>query len=96
MRCLLGLLFIRELPIKNFYIRCWIAYGWIMFFVVNGLGRGLKDSRPIVMYNHPMNAKALINYPDFFVWNLTRALTKNPPLPDAHKEWRMRQTPVFH
>ena len=34
LRCLLGLAFIRELPIKNFYVRCWLAYGWIVFFII--------------------------------------------------------------
>lgn len=95
-RCLLGLLVIRELPIKNFYVRCWLAYGYIMYFVVKGLGRGLKHNRPIVMYNHGIHAKALINYPDLFYWNVTRILPKNPPVPDAHREWRTRQTPVYH
>jgi hypothetical protein len=40
-RCLLGLLFIRELPLKNFYTRVMISWAWITFFVVRGLGRGL-------------------------------------------------------
>ena len=51
LRVLLGLLVIRELPIKKFYIRCWLAYFYIIFFVIRGLGRGLKRSRPIVLYN---------------------------------------------
>jgi hypothetical protein len=89
LRCALGLMIIRELPVKNFYVRCWLAYAYIIFFVFKGLGRGLKYARPI-------HAKALINYPDLFYWNLTRVLPKNPPLPDAHREWRTRQTPVFH
>ena len=96
LRCALGLMFIRELPVKNFYVRCWLAYAYIIFFVFKGLGRGLKYARPIVLYNQPIHAKALINYPDLFYWNLTRVLPKNPPLPDAHREWRTRQTPVFH
>jgi hypothetical protein len=95
-RCLLGLLFIRELPIKNFYVRCWLAYAWIVYFVLRGLGRGLRTSRPIVLYNHALHAKSLINYPDLFYWNLTKILPRNPPGPDAHREWRTRQTPVFH
>ena len=95
-RCLLGLLFIRELPIKNFYVRCWLAYAWIVYFVLRGLGRGLRTSRPIVMYNHALHAKSLINYPDLFYWNLTKILPRNPPGPDTHREWRTRQTPVFH
>ena len=96
LRCLLGLLFIRELPIKNFYVRCWLAYAWLIYFVLRGLGRGLKTSRPIVLYNHALHAKPLINYPDLFYWNLTKILPRNPPVPDTHREWRTRQTPVFH
>ena len=96
LRCLLGLLFIRELPIKNFYVRCWLSYAWIIYFVTRGLGRGLRHSRPIVMYNHAIHAKSLVNYPDLFYWNLTKVLPKNPPVPDAHREWKTRQTPVFH
>ena len=96
LRCLIGLLAIRELPIKNFYIRCWLAYAWIIFFVARGLGRGLVKTRPIFLYNHPFHAKTLVNYPDLFYWTITKVLPKNPPLPDAHREWRTRQTPVFH
>ena len=50
-RCLLGLAVIRELPIKNFYIRCWISYAYLAFFVSRGLGRGLRHQKPIVFYN---------------------------------------------
>jgi len=95
-RCALGLLVIRELPIKNFYVRCWLAYAWGAYFIVRGLGRGLFNTRPIIMYNNAFNAKTLINYPDLFFYTCTRILPKNPPLPDAHREWRMRQTPVYH
>jgi len=96
LRCLLGMAVIRELPIKNFYIRCWLTYAWLVFFVSKGLGRGLRFQRPLVMYNHQFHQRALLNYPDLFWWNLTRVLPKNPPVPDAHREWRTRQTPVFH
>merc|ERR1712083_23906 len=96
LRCLLGLAVIRELPIKNFYVRCWITYFWLYYFVSQGLGRGLRYTRPILMLNHRFHARSLMNYPDLFWWNLTRVLPKNPPVPDAHKEWRIRQTPVFH
>jgi hypothetical protein len=52
-RCLLGLLVIRELPIKNFYIRCWLSYAYLTFFISRGLGRGLRyGKRPLVTYNH--------------------------------------------
>ena len=95
-RCLIGLAAIRELPIRNFYVRVGLAWSWITFFVVRGLGRGLKYNRPVIMYNHAMHAKTLINYPDLFFWNTTRVMPKNPPVPDAHREWRTRQTPVYH
>lgn len=96
LRCAIGLWLIRELPIKSFYARCWLAYGWVVYFIIRGVGRGLGNSRPIVLYNHAQNAKALANYPDFFYWNLTRVLPTNPPVPDAHREWRTRQNPVYH
>jgi hypothetical protein len=95
-RCVLGLLVIRELPIKNFYVRCGLAYTWIIYFIVRGVGRGLRSNRPIVMYNHAYHAKTLANYPDLFYWNVTRVLPTNPPVPDAHREWMTRQQPVFH
>ena len=95
-RVLLGLAVIRELPIKSFYTRCAISYLWCSYFVIRGLGRGLKFNRPIVLYNHSFNAKTLVNYPDLFYWNITRVLPRNPPIPDAHREWRTRQNPVFH
>ena len=95
-RVALGLLVIRELPIKNFYARCWIAYFYCMYFVIRGIGRGLKSNRPIVMYNHALHMKTLGNYPDLFYWNICRVLPKCPPVPDAHREWKTRQNPVFH
>jgi hypothetical protein len=96
LRVLLGLAVIRELPIKNFHVRCAIAYTWVVFFVIRGLGRGFTQQRPICMYNNAMHAKTLVNYPDLFFWNVCRVLPKNPPVPDAHREWRTRQTPVYH
>lgn len=95
-RCVLGLAVIRELPIKNFYVRCWISYAYLLFFMSRGTGRGLRYERPIVMYDHQFHSRALLNYPDMFWWNLTRVLPKNPPVPDAHREWRTRQNPVYH
>ena len=89
LRCLLGIAVIRELPIKNFYIRCWLSYFWLMFFVSKGLGRGLRYQRPLVVYGHQFHHRALMNYPDLFWWNLTRVLPKNPPVPDAHREWHV-------
>ncbi len=65
-RCFLGLAVIRELPIKNFYARCALAYTWCIYFIIRGVGRGLKYNRPIIMYNHAIHAKTLANYPDLF------------------------------
>ena len=96
LRVALGLLVIRELPIKSYVARCWIAYFYVMLFIVRGLGRGLRYNRPIVLYNHAFNAKALMNYPDLFHYTISRVLPKSTPQPDAHKEWRVRQTPVYH
>jgi hypothetical protein len=86
----LGMLVIRELPIKNFYIRCWITYFYLMFFVSKGLGRGLRYQRPIVMYNNIHHSRVMANYPDLLWWNLGRVLPKNPPVPNPDREWRTR------
>jgi len=96
MRCVLGLLAIRELPIKNFYARCTLAYLWITYYLIRGAGRGLRHKRPLVLWNHTFNSKALANHPDLYQWTLTRILPKNPPVPDAGREWMTRQMPVFH
>ena len=63
---------------------------YCVFFVLRGLGRGLRYNRPIVMYNQGIHAKALVNYPDLFYWNVGKVLPKNPPVPDAHREWKTR------
>jgi hypothetical protein len=86
-RVLLGLAFIRELPIRNFYVRCWIAYAYIVYFVIRGIGRGMTFNRPIVFYNQDLHAKTLANYPDLFYWNLVRRQPKPTPIPDVHREW---------
>jgi hypothetical protein len=95
-RCALGIMVIRELPIKSFYARCWLTYGWLMMFVTNGLGRGFRMQRPLFFYDNNFHSRSMANYPDMLWWNLTRVLPRNPPVPDAHREWRTRQTPVFH
>jgi hypothetical protein len=95
-RCLLAILAIRELPIKSFYVRTGIAYVYLLFFLSRGTGRGLRNERPIVLYNHQFHSRTLLNYPDMFWWTLGRVLPKNPPVPNAHREWRYRQTPVYH
>ena len=96
LRCGLGLLAIRELPIKNFYARCGLAYVFVIYYCIRGAGRGLRPNRPIVFWNHSYNSKALANHPCLLNWTLTRVLPKNPPIPDAHREWETRQTPVYH
>uniref|UniRef100_A0A7S3CLD6 Uncharacterized protein n=1 Tax=Strombidium rassoulzadegani TaxID=1082188 RepID=A0A7S3CLD6_9SPIT len=95
-RVALALAVIRELPVKNFYIRCWLVYGYYMFFVSNGLARGLKPARPLVIYQTQSERRTLLNYPDLFWWTQTRVLPRNPPMPSTDIEWRTRQTPVFH
>ena len=92
----LGLLVIRELPIKSFYSRCVIAYFYVSWFVIRSLGKGFRNNRPICLYNNALNAKTLANYPELFYWNVSRVLPKNPPVPEAHREWATRQKPVFH
>lgn len=96
LRVLLGLLFIRELPIRNFYTRVGISYVWLMYFIIRGNGRGMWGHRPIFFYNTPYHMKALMNFPDLFWWNCTRILPKNPPVPQPHLEWRTMQQPAFH
>jgi hypothetical protein len=96
LRCLLGILFIRELPIKSFYTRVGLSYSWVMYFIIRGNGRGFFGNRPIFFYNNAYYTKSLVNYPDLFWWNLTRILPKNPPVPVPHNEWRTRQQPVYH
>jgi hypothetical protein len=96
LRVALGLLAIRELPIKNFYARVGLAYAWIMYYIIRGTGRGLRNNRPIVMWNHTFHTKALANHPDLCKWVTTRILPTNPPMPDANREWWTRQQPVYH
>jgi hypothetical protein len=91
LRVALGLLAIRELRIKNFYARCGLAYAWIIYYCIRGGGRGLLLNRPLVLYNHPFHSRALVNHPDLMNWTLGRVLPKNPPIPDANREWRTRQ-----
>lgn len=96
MRVILGLLFIRELPIKNFYTRVFITYWFCMFAITRGAGRGFVSHRPIYMFNHYFHFRSLLNHPDMFWANLTRVLPKNPPVPNQHLQWKAFQQPVFH
>ena len=94
---LLAVLAIRELPIKSFYVRGMIIYVYITFTIVKGIASGFNTAaHNMYKYNHMYESRALNNYPDLFWWNLTRILPKNPPVPNAHREWRTRQNPVFH
>ena len=64
--------------------------------MVRGNARGFFLQRPLVMYGHEFHLKALVNMPDLFYWTTCKVLPKPNPIPDAHREWRTRQTPVFH
>ena len=96
LRLILGIAVIRELPIKSFYARCWITYVYMIFFIGKGIGRGLRQEKPIVFYGNTFSSRQLLNYPDLFWWSLGRELPKIPPVPDVHLEWRGNQTPVYH
>ena len=72
-----------------------LGYAWITYFMIKGICRGMTN-KPQFLYNNDFHTKGLLNYPDLFWWNLTKVLPKNPPVPDAHREWRTRQTPVYH
>jgi hypothetical protein len=71
-------------------------YLYATYFLGRGLSKGLRTIRPNTYYLQPYAIKALLNHPDFFDFALTRKLPKIPFTGDAHKEWRMRQTPVYH
>lgn len=96
LRGALGLLLLRELPIKNFYVRCWVGYFYCIFFLLRGNGRGMVWQRPLVMYGNQHNFKPLLNYPDLLKWVTQKVIPKNPIAKDPHKEWMIRQQPVFH
>ena len=71
-------------------------YFFGVYFLGRGLSKGLRESQPGVYYLQPYAQKALANRPDLHNFALTRKLAKVPFTGDAHKEWRMRQTPVYH
>jgi len=96
MRILLGLAVIRELPIKNFYTRCFITYWYLMFTINRGAGRGFVTIRPIYFHDHQFHFRAMLNYPDMLWANLTRVMPRNPPTPNQHLQWRNFQQPVYH
>lgn len=95
-RIMLGYAVIRELPIRNFYVRSFITYVYTLFFLTQGIGRGFNRRTPILFYKHQYHSRAMLNYPDLFYWNYTRILPRDPPVPNVHQQWRTRQTPVYH
>jgi hypothetical protein len=96
LRFSLGLLFIRELPIKSFVSRSVIVYFYCFYFLSRGLSKGSRSSKPGVYYLQPYAIKMLLNRPDLFHFALTRKLPNVPVTGDAHREWRYRQQPVYH
>jgi hypothetical protein len=96
MRFLLAVLFFRELPIKNFYVRSTVVYFFGIWYCLRFLAKGYYTGRPIVFMNHPLYSRATLNYPDLFWWTHSKILPKVPMTPSANKEWKMRQQPVFH
>ena len=87
-RQILGLLLIRELPIKNFYVRSTIMYFYVTWFIMRMLGKGWLNSRPVLFYNYNQSFKSLMNYPEVFWWNMVRVLPKIPNVPDASTDWK--------
>jgi len=95
-RLVLAGLFIRELPIKNFYVRSTIMYFYFTWFFYRMLGKGFRNTRPVVFYNNDHASKTLLNYPELFWFNMVRVLPTVPLTPHVSKEWQLRQQPVFH
>lgn len=96
LRFLLGALVIRELPIRSFAARSVIVYFYFCYFLNRGLGRGITETKPAIHFLAPYVHKALMNRPDFFDLACTRILPRIPITVDPHKEWRLRQQPVYH
>ena len=61
-----------------------------------GLGKRLRDVQPGVYYMKPYIMKALLNRPDLQRFAMTKKLPKVPVVHDPHKDWRARQTPIYH
>lgn len=92
----LGALIIRELPIRSFVSRCVIMYAYVVYFLGRGLSKGLRDVKPSQHYLQPYAIKNLVNRPDLFKMALTRVVPKVPFAGNAHNEWKLKQTPVYH
>ena len=73
-----------------------LVYFLGFYWVGRGLSKGLRQNKPAVFYMQPYIMKTLMNRPDLLNFAMTRKLPKNPITFDAHKEWRMRQAPVYH
>jgi len=95
-RVLLGLAFIRELPIKSFTARCVIIYFYGVYFVGRGLAKGLRHYRPVTHYMTDYANRLLLNHPDFFWFAAAKKLPKLALGANAHDQWRQRQQPVYH
>lgn len=94
---LVSLLFIRELPFKNFYTRAFLGYMWLHFWIFKTIGRGTRaHGTPIVYWNNDFAMKALLNNPDLFWWNLCKVLPTNPPRGSTDQFWRCMNQPTFH
>ena len=61
-----------------------------------GLSKGMRETKPGVYYLKDYAIKALLNRPDLFNFALGKRMPKMPITVDCHKEWRMRQAPVYH
>ena len=74
LRVALGYLLIRELPVKSFYIRSWIMHFYVLYFLVQNVGRGFFSKRPTMLYNHEFFMRPFQNYPDLFYWSLGKVV----------------------
>lgn len=96
LRVTLGLLFIRELPIKSFPVRCVITYLYLTYFIYRGVGQGFFNTNPVAVFAKPWLFKMLQNRPDLYRMTATRELPKIPFTHSDYREWRNRQQPVYH
>ena len=90
LRIILGVLFIRELPIKSFYSRAFITYFYFQWFLYRSLMKGVVSGQKHLLYNHPIYFKHLLNYPDLLYWSICRVCPSLPSRPDAHINWAAR------
>ena len=91
---IIGLLALRELPIKNFYYRSivfWLGFHW---GVERLWGRHIFGKRPLTLYNHEFYFKQLINFPDLFAWSIGRTVPTYYIRENPHIMWSANQKPV--